>query len=1149
MQRSYLNTEDTVKAEHEKVVCFLKQKKFIEKAVVGRHWNSTRREKAAIELINRLYESTGEQLTPFSIDMGYTLSNGTKIINVLNSLLKQRCKNEYHVDPPIKIFSQSLFSKEIFCHFVCAEDEKSLKNKKKYPIDIVTLKEAKARGELKARATSQKAEQPQTAFTYIKPEETLKLQKKVIKVDKNKKNQNLFRFEYCWPVFVGRDEEMQRLHKFVNYENENLLWWTITGNGGTGKSRLALELCCQLKKQGWYAGFLTNTNGVDAWRKWEPQRPTLIVVDYTHEKAKELGEHIGNKYEESKQWKHPVRILFLERTEESEALREFCCQHREIFENNIRYNEINDDKENKSLKLKGLGDEFIDLIIAGVFERYSNKRPSTDEVKMIKNSLKGKGHENRPLYAMFVADACARGEDVRGWDVQKLHKSVLEHNKNIWKRAGINETNDLDKKHINLLTLATMTNGIDICSTKYSNCLDEAHGRLNALTILPAEHEFRNDKYKILCDDEIIKELNPMTPDILGEYFVLKRWEGDMAEACEMELLMKIAWQYKPWGIIDFITRAAKDFQIDERLDRVIELIEVEEEYYRERAILLFNLSKSYGKARKFDKAVKYYERIKDLWNSGYQKDKEISLVLATAAYNQICSYGAARELDNAAIDYEYLKDLWNSGYQKDKEISLRLADAAVNLTQYYSDAKELNNAAGYYEHLKDLWNSGYQKDKEISLGIADAAYQLTCCYAKTGKFVKAVKCYNRIKDLWNSGYQKDKEITLVLTKAAVRLTYCYAKTGEFDKAVKCYNRIKDLWNSGYQKDKEFSLNLADAVYNLTIMYCKAGELDNAAGYYECLEDLWNSGYQKDKKISFSVVNAAVSLTCHYTETGELDKAVKYYERIEKLWDSGYQKDKEFSLDLANAAASLTYGYAKTEELDKAVKYYERLKNLWNSGYQKDKDISLRLTSAARKLTYHYAKTKEFDKAVYVYNCIKDLWNSGYQKDKKISLNLADAVYNLTIIYCEARELNNADRYYECLEDLWNSGYQKNKIISLRLADAAYKLTCCYAKTGKFVKAVKCYNRIKDLWNSGYQKDKEISLDLTNAAVVCSVIFDEKGETIMSEQYEKKIMELYKSFPGSKEIAALYKEYFAEKKGPRNNLWAKIEGIAFGEVV
>jgi len=141
---SYLNTEETINAEHRRIANFLKQRKFIEKALPKRRWHSEERKKAAIKLLKRLYKSTGEQLTPLSIDMGYDVSNGRKIIDALNKLLGQLCKNEYHINPAIQIFSQSSFSKEIFCHFACAENKEVLDNNKIYPTDIVSLKVAKA---------------------------------------------------------------------------------------------------------------------------------------------------------------------------------------------------------------------------------------------------------------------------------------------------------------------------------------------------------------------------------------------------------------------------------------------------------------------------------------------------------------------------------------------------------------------------------------------------------------------------------------------------------------------------------------------------------------------------------------------------------------------------------------------------------------------------------------------------------------------------------------------------------------------------------------------------------------------------------------------------------------------------------------------
>lgn len=499
---------EPTKEEHGNIASFLRKNHFFEdvKKQTGYYDESNKYVGLSKHTKNLLLGYLEQALIGFNVkyeeickNLGYkgnSKSNVSRLTKALNFYLNEFCK-EKKVNPPVQLFyyhknCQGDIKGDFDCHLACAKVG-TQDNSRRYSYGIVTLKEAEKRGMLEGQKICQK--KPASSVGQL--EETLELHNKVLTVDKDNKEQNLFRFEYRWPKFAGRIKEKKRLYQFVNCENANLLWWSVTGKGGSGKSRLALELCCELEKQGWYAGFLTNTNGPDVWRKWKPQRPTLIVVDYNHEKAKEFGEYVGNKYEESKQWGHPVRILFLERNEDVEALREFCRPHREILENNIRYNEIGDDKKNKPLKLKGLGDEFIDSIITEVFDRYLGKQPSADEVKTIKSFLKEKGHENRPLYAIFIADACARGENVRGWDTEKLHKSVLEHNKNIWRGAGIDEANDLDKKHINLLTLATMTNGIDVSSTKYDKCLDKNHNRLKALDILPAKHEFQNNVYKI----------------------------------------------------------------------------------------------------------------------------------------------------------------------------------------------------------------------------------------------------------------------------------------------------------------------------------------------------------------------------------------------------------------------------------------------------------------------------------------------------------------------------------------------------------------------------------------------------------------------------------------------------------------------------
>jgi len=80
---------------------------------------------------------------------------------------------------------------------------------------------------------------------------------------------------------IGRDKEEEILKKFAN-ESPGFSWMQIAGDGGQGKSRLALQLADTLKES-WNIGFIPTRelrDFQDKWRDWVPDRPTLIIVDY-----------------------------------------------------------------------------------------------------------------------------------------------------------------------------------------------------------------------------------------------------------------------------------------------------------------------------------------------------------------------------------------------------------------------------------------------------------------------------------------------------------------------------------------------------------------------------------------------------------------------------------------------------------------------------------------------------------------------------------------------------------------------------------------------------------------------------------------------------------------------------------------------------
>ncbi|MEO5796167.1 MAG: tetratricopeptide repeat protein, partial [Rhodoferax sp.] len=92
--------------------------------------------------------------------------------------------------------------------------------------------------------------------------------------------------------------------------------------GGSGKTRLALELCDQMQAEGWNTGFVTSTEAdrflagqnLSAWG-W--QKPTLVVMDYAAAKAQALGpwlDELADRTIATMATPQPLRILLLERS-------------------------------------------------------------------------------------------------------------------------------------------------------------------------------------------------------------------------------------------------------------------------------------------------------------------------------------------------------------------------------------------------------------------------------------------------------------------------------------------------------------------------------------------------------------------------------------------------------------------------------------------------------------------------------------------------------------------------------------------------------------------------------------------------------------------------------------------------------------------
>ena len=122
-------------------------------------------------------------------------------------------------------------------------------------------------------------------------------------------------FSNCFNDFVGKQDEMQMLNAFLQAD-ESILWWSVLGEGGIGKSRLLLEWLRALPAN-WF-GFFARKD-VEMFAKFVPFTDTVIVLDYILGQEEICAKLIAVLMEQFCESHHRLRLVLVERKQDDSA--------------------------------------------------------------------------------------------------------------------------------------------------------------------------------------------------------------------------------------------------------------------------------------------------------------------------------------------------------------------------------------------------------------------------------------------------------------------------------------------------------------------------------------------------------------------------------------------------------------------------------------------------------------------------------------------------------------------------------------------------------------------------------------------------------------------------------------------------------------
>lgn len=396
---------------------------------------------------------------------------------------------------------------------------------------------------------------------------------------------NPFVFSERFVPLLGRDKLLAELHRFLAAPNisaisnkENFAWWWLHGEGGSGKSRLAHELCIDARALGWDAGRLEISDPFNNWPAWDIDRATLMVIDYAGDRGETPARIIDTLARQASTLPHPVRILLLDRSR-TESL------DRRLKEglSSGGASAIGQREHLTDGAMPPLDEADLRSLIGFAHFWFTGDMPDLDRAYAVLRTIDpqpsyftptstGYQWRARPLYACVLGYAISQvGLDkVETWTGDQLLDWVLKEERRHWEAAGVSE------HHVHAAVLATLIKGlslpVDPASTPFGDLASDGllptgeNGEIEGTIHMAAFAGGAAQGSEGIAG--AMPHTPPITPDILGERFILDRLAGELL--CEgstgqtvvrdTKRLICAALLHEPEAAVDFVDRAVRDF-------------------------------------------------------------------------------------------------------------------------------------------------------------------------------------------------------------------------------------------------------------------------------------------------------------------------------------------------------------------------------------------------------------------------------------------------------------------------------------------------------------------------------------------------------------------------------------------------------------
>ena len=238
----------------------------------------------------------------------------------------------------------------------------------------------------------------------------------------SKKKVNRFQFNSESVDYYGIGSQLDYLSEMC-IDNEDLFCWTaIYGIAGSGKSRLAYEVCKRVNGIGWDVFWVTNVSSfakIWADKIYRNEKDTLICFD----DAKSHIDDIVNFIRECRELNlsEKIRVILIDR-DFNDCFIGSWDLFDDAYSSDKNYEWIAD---SGFILTEKLNEDDIKALCKDYCKNIYNKQLNDSISLDLFLLLSSIDTELRPLYALFICDAWSSGEAIVEWNINDFFKYVL----------------------------------------------------------------------------------------------------------------------------------------------------------------------------------------------------------------------------------------------------------------------------------------------------------------------------------------------------------------------------------------------------------------------------------------------------------------------------------------------------------------------------------------------------------------------------------------------------------------------------------------------------------------------------------------------------------------------------------------------------